>query len=100
MAGYLCPTCQTDFTMASGEDTRHKEWLIGKIMDAMFDTHADISEELHADLAVWLLDETDAALKEKHMRRKFDEIMESPDIGMPSPKKPHPVKKRREMIRH
>lgn len=69
--------------MASRREKKQKQQLVGKIMDIFFDPAIVLSEEMHADLALWLLDENDSDLKEEHMMRKFDEIMESSDIGMP-----------------
>ncbi len=76
--------------MAANDDTR-KEWLIGKIMDIFFDSGTDLPEELHAKVVLWLLDEKDAELKEKHMMRKFDEMIGTDDTDIPTPKIQHPV---------
>ncbi len=78
--------------MTPRKDIKDRDRQIGKIMDALFDAGMRLPKSLHTDLMLWLLDERDADLKEKHMRRKFDEVMESPDIGMPLQKKPGPIR--------
>ncbi len=71
--------------MTSRKEKEQRDKIVGKIIDAFFDSRISISQKLHLDMVEWLLDEKDAGLKEKHMKRKFDEIMESDDDAPEEP---------------